>query len=61
MVNFLAGFKTYLGIAIAVLAALAGQLDVEPAQNLPGWVDQVVVLFGGALAWFGRWARDQRD
>ena len=61
MVNFLAGFKTYLGIAIAVLAALAGQLDVEPAQNLPGWVDQAVVLFGGALAWFGRWARDQRD
>lgn len=61
MVNFLAGFKTYLGIALAVLAGLAGQLDVVAASELPGWLDQAVMLFGGALAFFGRWARDQRD
>lgn len=61
MVNFLAGFKTYLGIALAVIAGLAGAMDVEAAQNLPGWVDQTLVAVGGIIAVFGRWARDQRD
>lgn len=61
MVNFLAGFKTYLGIALAVVGGLAGALDVEAAQELPGWLDQVLVSVGGLLALFGRWARDQRD
>lgn len=61
MVQFLAGFKTYLGIALAVIGGLAGALDVEAATDLPGWVGQVLVAVGGALAFFGRWARDQRD
>ncbi|MCA1800303.1 MAG: hypothetical protein LC687_07705 [Actinobacteria bacterium] len=60
MVQFLAGFKTYLGIALAVIGGLAGTLDVEAAAELPGWVDQALVVVGGLVAFFGRWARDQR-
>lgn len=58
--NFLRGFKTYLGIALAVIGGLAGQLDVEAAQDLPQWADQTLVVVGGLLAFFGRWAKERR-
>lgn len=54
------GIKTYLGIALAVLGGLAGQLDVEAAQNLPGWADTLVTVIGGALAVYGRFDKERR-
>lgn len=55
------GFKTYLGIALAVLGGLAGQLDVQAASDLPQWLDQATVIVGGLLAAFGRWDKERRS
>jgi hypothetical protein len=53
------GFKTYLGIAIAVLAGLGAALGVTPAE-LPQWVDALFVVVGGAVATFGRADKERR-
>lgn len=59
--NLLTGLKTYIGIALAVIGGLAGQLDVEAATELPGWVDTVVMVIGGLLAAFGRFDKERRS
>lgn len=56
----LTGLKTYIGIALAVIGGLAGQLDVEAATDLPGWVDTLVMAVGGLLAAYGRFDKERR-
>ena len=58
----LKGYKTYIGIAIAALIALAGVLGIQvPAQeDLPAWLDNIIALAGLALAWYGRRDKERR-
>jgi hypothetical protein len=56
----LTGLKTYLGIALAVLGGLAGQLDVVPAQNLPEWATVATTVIGGIIAVLGRLDKERR-
>jgi hypothetical protein len=51
--NFLDGFKTYLGIAIAFLGTLSGLFGWN-LGDLAGVQDQIIALVGAAIALYGR-------
>lgn len=54
------GFKTYLGIALAVIGGLANELGVPAATDLPEWAATATTVVGGVLAFVGRWDRERR-
>lgn len=58
----LQGYKTYIGIAIAALFALAGMLgiSVPAADELPAWLDNILALVALAFAAYGRRAKERR-
>lgn len=51
----LAGYKTYIGIALTVLGSLSALFGWE-VGDLAGLQDQVIALVGAALAIYGRFA-----
>ena len=51
--DFLSGYKTYIGIIIAALPAVAGIFHWN-LGDLTGLQDQLVTLIGAAIAIFGR-------
>lgn len=56
------GYKTYIGIAIAALVVLAGTfgITIPAADELPGWLDNLLALAGLAFAWYGRHDKERR-
>lgn len=52
--NFLNGYKTYIGILFTVIGALAGMLHWTFAASLPDWQNSVITLVGAIIAIYGR-------
>lgn len=53
MENFLPGFKTYIGIIIAIAPAVAKLFGYD-LGDLTGLEDQLVTVVGGIIAVIGR-------
>lgn len=58
--NFLKGYKTYLGITIGILTGVAASVGAEVPDNLPQWADTAVIVLSGLLGIFGRYAKERR-
>lgn len=52
--NFLNGYKTYIGILFTVLGALATLFHWQFAASLPDYQNSVLTLVGALIATFGR-------
>lgn len=52
--NFLDGYKTYIGIVFTVIGALASMLHWTFAASLPDWQNSAVTLIGAIIAFYGR-------
>ena len=52
--NFLNGYKTYIGILFTILGALATLMHWTFAASLPDWQNSVITLVGAVIAIIGR-------
>ena len=52
--NFLNGYKTYIGILFTILGALATLFNWTFVTSLPDWQNSAITLVGALIAIFGR-------
>lgn len=52
--NFLNGYKTYIGILFTILGALATMNNWTFVASLPDWQNSAITLIGAVIAIYGR-------